>query len=119
MKKTRQETKKKQATLDFKNPKKDCLFYLVLDNVGVPFPEGQRVQVRLGDQLVDEFRLQPPQQLLRKIPLTAVQLGSQDTAELTLEVDKTFVPALVPASTSKDPRELGIRVFHTYIEPKQ
>jgi hypothetical protein len=77
------------------------------------------VQVRLGAQVVDEFQLEPDaHRLLRKVPLTAAQLGSQDMVELTLEVDKTFVPALVPALTSKDPRELGIRVFHTYIEPK-
>jgi hypothetical protein len=124
-------TKKKQATLDFKNPMKDCVFYLDLDNSSNAFPEGQRVQVKLGAEVVDEFALLPDlpatarypvesgHRLLRKIPLTATQLGSQNTVELTLEVDKTFVPALMPASTSKDTRELGIRVFHTFIEPKK
>jgi len=38
---------------------------------------------------------------------------------LRIGVDKTFVPALVPASTNKDPRELGVRVFHAFIEPKK
>ena len=28
------------------------------------------------------------------------------------------LPAQVPGSTSKDPRELGIRVFHAYIDPR-
>jgi hypothetical protein len=116
-------TKKKQATLVFKNPKRDSLFYLDLDFVLPPFdrrpdvfPDGQHVQVRLGDKVVDEFKLAPGLRLLRKIPLTAVQMGSQDIAELTLEVERTFVPALLPGSSSKDPRELGVRVFHTYIE---
>jgi hypothetical protein len=119
-------TKKKQATLGFKNPKKDSLFYLDLDFVlppferrQNPFPEGQHVQVRLGDQVVDEFKVEADHRLLRKIPLTAAQLGSQDMAELTLGVDKTFVPALLPGTTSTDPRELGIRVFHTYVEPRK
>jgi hypothetical protein len=113
-------TKKKQATLQFKNPKRDSLFYLDVDNPSHAFPDGQHVQVRVGEQVLDEFVLPSDgRRLLRKVPLTAAQLGSQDMAELTLEVDKTFVPALVPASTSKDPRELGIRVFHTYIEPKK
>ena len=31
--------------------------------------------------------------------------------DLTLDVDKTFNPG------GGDPRELGIRVFHTYIDP--
>jgi hypothetical protein len=38
-------------------------------------------------------------------------------AEVQLEVDKTFVPALIPAANSKDPRELGVRVFHVFVQP--
>ena len=77
------------------------------------------MQVKLADQVIDDFMLAPSHPLLRKIPLTAAQLGSEDTVELTIEVDKTFVPAQLPASTNKDPRELGVRVFHAYIEPKK
>ena len=33
-------------------------------------------------------------------------------AELTLDVDQTFAPG------AGDVRELGIRVFHAFIEPK-
>jgi hypothetical protein len=36
---------------------------------------------------------------------------------MRFSTDKTFVPALQPASTNKDPRELGIRVFHAFVEP--
>jgi hypothetical protein len=45
-------------------------------------------------------------------PLTASQLGSNDMVDLVFDVDKTFKPG------GTDPRELGIRVFHVYIEPK-
>jgi hypothetical protein len=38
--------------------------------------------------------------------------------ELTLEVDKTYVPALIPSANSRDPRELGVRVFHAFVEPQ-
>jgi hypothetical protein len=38
--------------------------------------------------------------------------------DIALEVDKTWVPALVPAANSRDPRELGIRVFHAFVEPR-
>ena len=37
--------------------------------------------------------------------------------ELTLEVDKALVPALVTGANSRDPRELGLRVFHAFVEP--
>jgi hypothetical protein len=40
-------------------------------------------------------------------------------AELRIAVDKTFVPALQPNPTNKDPRELGVRVFHAFVEPKK
>jgi len=108
---------KKEATLSFKNPKKDCLFYLDVDNPGSVFSEAQQVQVSLGGQTVDQFTLQPKQPELRKIPLTAAQLGNGDVAELVVSVDKTYVPAVINAS-SKDPRELGVRVFHAFVDPR-
>jgi hypothetical protein len=108
---------KKDATLSFKNPKKDALFYFDLDNPGSAFNEPQTVKVSLGGQVVDEFTLQPKQPELRKIPLKAAQLGADDVSELTISVDKTYVPAVV-TSGSKDPRELGVRVFHAFVDPR-
>ena len=108
---------KKDATLSFKNPKRDSLFYLDVDNPGSVFNEAQQVKVTLGGQVVDEFTLLPRQPQLRKVALKAAQLGTGDVAELVISVDKTYVPAaLVPGS--KDPRELGIRVFHAYVDPR-
>ena len=108
---------KKDATLSFKNPKKDCLFYLDVDNPGSVFSEAQQVQVSLGGQIVDQFTLRPKQPELRKIQLKAAQLGNGDVSELVISVDKTYVPAVINAS-SKDPRELGVRVFHAFIDPR-
>jgi hypothetical protein len=108
---------KKDATLSFKNPKKDSLFYLDVDNPGSIFNEAQQVTVTLGGQVIDDFTLQPKQPQLRKVTLTAAQLGTGDVAELVISVDKTYVPATL-VSGSKDPRELGVRVFHAYIDPR-
>jgi hypothetical protein len=108
---------KKDATLDFKNPKKDCVFYLDVDQPGKAFDE-QHVQVSLNGTMVNDFVLKPGERLLKKIPLTMAQLGNDDTAELQISVDKTFVPALLPASNSKDPRELGVRVFHAFVDAR-
>ena len=108
---------KKDATLSFKNPKKDSLFYLDLDNPGNVFNEPQQVRVTLGAEVLDEFTLQPKAPQLRKVPIKAAQLGAGDTAELSISVDKTYIPAvLIPGS--KDPRELGVRVFHAYVDPR-
>jgi hypothetical protein len=108
---------KKSATLAFKNPKRDAIFYLDLDNPGSAFDEPQRVTISIGDQVITSFSLMPKHQELRKIPITASQFGPGDVVELRLDVDKTFVPALLAASTNKDPRELGVRVFHAFIQP--
>ena len=110
---------KKDATLGFKNPKKDSVFYLDVDNPSRSLPDGQLVQVKIGGQLVSEFTLPPAVQTLQKIPLSAAQLGADDLVELRITVDKTFVPANEPGAASKDQRELGIRVFHAFIEPKK
>ena len=108
---------KKQATLSFKNPKKDSVFYLDLDNPGSVFSEAQQVTVTLGGQVLDQFMLQPKQPELRKIPLKAAQLGTGELSELVISVDKTYIPAVLVAG-NKDPRELGVRVFHAYIDPR-
>jgi hypothetical protein len=110
---------KKDAMLAFKNPKRDSIFYLDLDNPGQLAPEGQHVQISVGDKLIDDFVLLPGPRQLHKVTLTADQLGAGDMVDLKLSVDKTFVPAQVPAANSKDPRELGVRVFHAFIEPKK
>lgn len=108
---------KKDATLSFKNPKKDCVFDLDVDNPGSVFNEAQQVKVTLGGATLDEFILQPKQPELRKIGLKAAQLGKDDLVEIGISVDKSYVPAvLVPGS--KDPRELGVRVFHAYVDPR-
>ena len=108
---------KKDATLVFRNPKKDSVLYLDTDNPGSVFTENQEVQVSLAGQPLDHFTVTPKQQLLQKIPMTVAQLGTADMVELQIDVDKTFVPALLPGSNSKDPRELGVRVFHAFVQP--
>jgi hypothetical protein len=108
---------KKAATVTFKNPKKDSVFYFDVDNPGSVFNEPQQVRITMNGQVVDEFTLQPKQPELRKIPLKANQLGTGDVSELVVTVDKTYVPAVVNSS-SKDPRELGVRVFHAFVDPR-
>jgi hypothetical protein len=108
---------KKQAALAFRNPMIDCAFYLSVDNPGGVFNENQHVTVSLGDVVIDQFDLTPKTEVLRRIPLKADQMGSAEMAELRITVDKTFVPVEITGGTSKDPRELGIRVFHAFVQP--
>jgi hypothetical protein len=107
---------KRDATLSFKNPKKNVVFYFDVDSPDSVAHDPQQVQVSVNDQPVAELSLKPKDRVLKKIPLTAAQLGTGEMSELRVSVDKTFVPALVPGSNSKDPRELGVRVFHAFVD---
>jgi len=109
---------KKDAVLTFKNPKKDSVFYLDVDNPGSVLKEQQHVQLKLNGQPLAEFTLEPAVQVLKKIPLPADRLGTGENDEIQISVDKSYVPALVPAANSRDPRELGVRVFHAFIDPR-
>ena len=106
---------KKTATLSFRNPKKASIFYLHGDGAYI---EPQTLAVKVNGQQVDTITVTPKQEFIHKTPLTVQQLGPGDMVELTLEVDKTWVPALLPNSGSHDSRELGIRVFHAFVEPQ-
>lgn len=110
---------KKKGTLSFRNPKQDAVLLLDLDVPVQAFPEPQKIEVKLGDAVVDAFPLPAGRRELRRISLTSAQMGSGDTVDVAVEVDKTFVPAGVAQLKSLDPRELGVRVFHAYVEPKQ
>ena len=103
---------KKAATISFRNPKKDATFYLEYDARTDKFAAPQQVTVRSGDQVVGTFAADSTSPKLVMLPVTAAQLGTGDMAELTLDVDQTFTPG------AGDVRELGIRVFHAFIEPK-
>jgi hypothetical protein len=37
---------------------------------------------------------------------------------MQISVDKTYVPALLNVANNKDPRELGVRVFHAYVDAR-
>jgi hypothetical protein len=109
---------KKEATFAFKNPKKDCVFYFDVDSPASVTHADQVVQLTLNEKPIDQSTLKPGEALLKRIPLTAAQLGTEEMAEIRILVDKTYVPALVQASNSRDPRELGVRVFHAFVDPR-
>ena len=102
----------KSATIEFRNPKKDAILYLQYDARVDQFSPPQRVTVFVGRQAVAEFPADARNPTLKTIPITAAQLGSNDTVDLEIAVDRTFKPG------GGDPRELGIRVYHAFLEVK-
>jgi hypothetical protein len=105
------------ATLSFRNPRRRVRLYLQTDQPARPFAEGQRVEARIGQTVIDSFTLAPGGAEMRRIEISPEQLGGADTIEMTISVDRTFVPAAMPTLKSTDSRELGIRVFRAFVEP--
>jgi hypothetical protein len=103
---------KKDATVSFKNPKKDSTLYLEYDARADLFNPPQQVTLKIGDQVIGQFGAVAKTAALKTFPITAAQLGSADMVDLLIDVDKTFKPG------GGDPRDLGIRVYHLYVEPK-
>jgi hypothetical protein len=68
--------------------------------------------------VIDSFSLAGGQRELRKLNLTSAQLGNGETVEVTVSVDRTFVPANMTQLKNSDSRELGIRVSRAYVQAK-
>jgi hypothetical protein len=102
---------KKTASLSFRNPKKDVTFYLESDARTDLFTPPQQVTIRAGGQAVGTFAADSKDKKLLTFPITAAQLGNGDMVEIVIDVNRTFAPP-------GDARELGIRVYHAFVEPK-
>ena len=105
----------KDGVLSFRNPMRPATLFLELDQP-VTGIGPQQVQVRIGDQVLDQFEVAPGPRILRQIALTPEQMGETDAVDVTLSVARTFVPAAEPALNNPDTRELGVRVFRAYVE---
>ncbi len=106
----------KSAAFSVRNPHTDATLFIEYDArpelfAGAP----QQVTLYAGDQAVKTFAADSAKSALLRIPISAAQLGPNDMTDLRLELDKTFVPAKLPAG-GRDERELGIRVYHLFVE---
>src|SRR5688572_7952909 len=102
----------KRASFSFRNPKKDANFYLDYDARSDLFTPPQQVTLRIGDTVLKTFAADVKEKTLVIVPITPAQFGDGEMVEMSIELDKTFKPG------GADPRELGIRVYHAFIEPK-
>ena len=104
---------KKSAAVSFRNPKKDATVYLEYAARIDKFTPPQQVTLRIGDQTIGTFAAASKERALVTFPVTAAQFGSGDVAELVIDVDRTFTPG------GSDTRELGLQVFHTFVDPSK
>lgn len=108
---------RKEATVTFRNPKRDSTFFLQMDNPSRAAGAATEVEIRLGDQTLGTVPVTADAAPVRKFALSAAQLGTGGMVEIRLVANRTFVPALEPTARSSDTRELGVRVFHAFVQP--
>ena len=103
------------ATLSFANPNADAVFYLDYTARPDDFADGpQTVTVRTSEQVLETFEADVDGQRLHGILLPLAALGTGDRVEIQIAVDRTFVPANLPAG-GPDQRALGIQVYRAFV----
>ena len=103
------------ATLSFANPNADAVFYLDYTARPDVFADGpQTVTVRTSEQVLETFEADVDGQRLHGILLPLAALGTGDRVEIQIAVDRTFVPASLPAG-GPDRRTLGIQVYRAFV----
>ena len=107
-----------RAGLSFRNPGVDAVLYLEFDGRADLFDPPQQLVIRLGDVVVHESRVNSVDRQFHELLLGADQMGEDESVTLSLEVDRTFVPSAVPGATPGDDRNLGVRVFYAFLEPR-
>jgi hypothetical protein len=109
---------KAQSRMSLRNPHQDSTLILIVDQPIRARTTATRVEVRVGSAQVDSFQLAPGARETRSISVPAAALTGETNTPVTLSVDPTFVPKTVPALHTTDGREVGIRVFTAYFQPR-
>jgi hypothetical protein len=109
---------RRESRLSFANPKAPITLYLEIDQPVSALPASQTVEVRGQSGALATFSVPAGAPQVAKVALMPDQLGASDRTDITLKVDRTFVPAATPPLKSTDTRELGIRLLNAFVVPK-
>lgn len=120
---TNQETtwrwSQKTATLQVPNPGVDAVLHVDYDaRADLLQDQPRTVSISVPGRVLDTFVADAPGRRSRRVSLAAGTLGDNETAEIRIAVDRTFVPADRLAG-SGDSRALGLVVYDVdvHLEP--
>jgi len=105
---------KKEAVCSFRNPKKDSVLFLEADTNVNAADGSQQVSIWIGQNQIDSFAIESRDPVLKKIAIPGEALGPEDWVDLRIVTGQSFVPSA--KGLGADDRELGLRVYHLYIE---
>lgn len=109
----------RRGVVAFGNPQGQALLHLQahspVDETG---GEPQHIQLSIDGEEFTTLTVEDSTPFLERIDVPAEILGDDDWVELTLEVDRHFVPAHRDPDSS-DTRELGLQIFGLYLAPRR
>ncbi|HSF14200.1 MAG TPA: hypothetical protein VLK65_01455 [Vicinamibacteria bacterium] len=106
---------KKEAVCSFRNPKRESILYIEADTNVNAFPEEPlQVSLVVGETEIGSLKVETRDTFLKKIPIPLSALGGEDWVDLRIVNSESFVPSGLGLAI--DDRELGLRVYHLYVE---
>ena len=105
----------REALTSFKNPRKDVVIYLEADTCVKCFSSPPELTVSVGNNVGVRIPFDEPQVILRKIRVSAEDLGDEEWVDLRLTMNGSFVPNQLDPPLNNDERELGLNVYHLYV----
>ncbi len=105
----------KKAVCLLKNPKRDAIL-IIRGSIDKLKHEEQTIIIKIKDKILDEF-IPGTAKFFKEYALTPGIMGNDDSIELTLETDKTFIPS-VSEPQSEDKRELGMQIYELFLGEK-
>jgi hypothetical protein len=105
---------KKDALVQFKNPKKDVVIYLEADTNAKAFTTPPVLTVSVNNTSGLAIPVENSDPFLKKIRVKAADLGTSEWVDLRLGMSEAFVPKERGVNTHDD-RELGVLVHHLFV----
>jgi hypothetical protein len=104
-----------EALVSFKNPKKDVIVYLEADTCVKCFSDTPELTVSVGSNVGLRVPIEDPSVFLKKIRVSAEDLGAEEWVDLRLGMNGSFIPNQLDPPLNDDDRELGLNVYHLYV----
>lgn len=105
---------KKDALVQFKNPKKDVVVYLEADTNYKAFDAPPVLTMSVGNKTGLVVPIDNSEVFLKKMRVKAADLGNEEWVDLRLDMNQSFIPK-AKGVNSHDDRELGVMVYHLYV----
>jgi len=97
------------------NPGKDIVIYLEADTCVKCFTETPELTVEVGNNVGIVVPIEDNQVFLKKLMVSAEDLGDEEWVDLRLKMNESFIPNQLDPPLNDDDRELGLNVYNVFV----